>query len=125
MGTLATRLDHRAAHPLDVHVEPALEHRNRLTVAFRPLLALPHILLVGGPVAAGFTWASRAEPGAHVEWGAGGGVLGAVAFVCAAIAWFAILATGRYPEGLRQLAVFYLRWRVRGVAYLALLRDEY
>jgi hypothetical protein len=60
-----------------------------------------------------------------VDWSAGGGVLGGVALVCALIAWFAIVFTGRYPDGLRQLVEFCLRWRVRAAAYVALLRDEY
>src|SRR5262249_55045110 len=30
-----------------------------------------------------------------------------------------------YPVGLRDLAILYLRWRVRASAYTALLRDEY
>lgn len=123
MSTLAPPLVHRA-HPVDVRVEPTTQPRDRLTVAFRPLLALPHVLLVGAPVAVGFTWASRSASGPRIEWGAGG-VLGAVAATCALIAWFAILVTGTYPDGLRQLVLFYLRWRVRAVAYLTLLRDEY
>jgi hypothetical protein len=41
------------------------------------------------------------------------------------ISWFAILFTGKHPEGLSGLAAFYLRWRVRAVTYTALLRDEY
>src|SRR5690606_20408720 len=39
--------------------------------------------------------------------------------------WFAIVFGGTYPRGLRDLARFYLRWRVRAAAYTALLRDEY
>jgi hypothetical protein len=108
----------------DVHVRPALENRDRLTTAFRLLLAIPHLVLVGGPVAIAFSWAARPEPG-DFGWEAGGGALGAVAAVSAVIAWFAIVFTGRHPEGLRKLAAFYLRWRVRAVAYTALLRDEY
>jgi len=50
-GALGAPARYTATHPIDVEVAPALTHRNRLTVAFRPLLALPHILLVGGPVA--------------------------------------------------------------------------
>jgi hypothetical protein len=112
-------------HPVRVHVEPALHERNRLTTAFRFFLALPHLVLVGGPMAAAFTLGRSAEPSMSYGWGAGGGVLGAVAGVAAVIAWFAILFTGRYPEGLWNLAAFYLRWRVRVSAYVALLRDEY
>lgn len=112
-------------HPVNVDVTPALTDRNRLTSAFRPILAIPHILLVGGPAALAISWSWRIENGRSYEWGAGTGVLGAVAAVCAIIAWFAIVFGGAYPDGLRTLAVFYLRWRVRAVAYLTLLRDEY
>jgi len=61
----------------------------------------------------------------NYSWGAGGGVLGAVAVVAAIIAWFAIVFTGSAPDGLTKLSAFYLRWRVRASAYVALLRDEY
>jgi hypothetical protein len=124
MSTAATTLGHEASHPVHVRIEPAFENRNRLTTAFRIFLALPHLILVGGPIALALSWTSR-ETGASYDGGAGGGVLGAVAVVVALIAWFAILFTGRYPEGLWSLAAYYLRWRVRATAYTALLRDEY
>jgi hypothetical protein len=114
-----------APYVCDVRVETATEERNRLTVAFRILLAIPHLILVGGPSAALFSWGWSSDRGFDPQWGAGVGALGAVAGVVAMIAWFAILFTGRYPEGLRALAIYYLRWRVRAVAYAALLRDEY
>ena len=114
-----------AEHPVQVRIEPALEDRNQLTSAFRIILAVPHLLLVGGPVAACLTWSSRDRQGLNVDWGAGGGVLGAVASVGAIIAWFSIVFTGRHPRGLWNLSAYYLRWRVRAVAYTALLRDEY
>jgi len=112
-------------HVVAVSVAPALTGRNRLTVAFRPILAIPHLLLVGTPAAVGFSlgWHSSGQPNA--QWGATTGVLGAVAGVCAFIAWFAIVFAGEYPAGLRSLALYYLRWRVRAAAYFALLRDEY
>lgn len=111
--------------PAALHIEEDLEARDRLTVGFRIILAIPHLLLVGGPVAATLSWGWSTREGLSYELGAGGGVLGAAAAVAALIAWFAILFTGRYPEGLRSLVVYYLRWRVRAVAYTALLRDEY
>jgi hypothetical protein len=112
-------------HPVNVDVTPALTERNRLTSAFRPILAIPHILLVGGPAAFAISSGFRGQNGSGIEWGAGTGVLGAVAAVVALIAWFAIVFGGRYPAGLWRLAVYYLRWRVRAVAYITLLRDEY
>lgn len=125
MGTFAAPVAGHAVHPVHVHVEPARTGRNRLTVAFRLFLALPHIILVGAPVAATWTWSETTAGVTDHDWTMGGGVLGAVAFVCAMIAWFAIVFTGRYPEGLRSLATFYLRWRVRASAYATLLRDEF
>jgi hypothetical protein len=112
-------------HPARVRVAPALEARDRLTTAFRILLAIPHLLLVGGPMAAALSWSWATDPSRRIGGGAGGGVMGAVAFVAAVISWFAIVATGRQPQGLWDLTAFYLRWRVRAVAYTAMLRDEY
>jgi hypothetical protein len=117
-------MNETARHQVHVHVEPALEDRDRVTCAFRIVLAIPHLLLVGGPLALTFTWAACPE-GHDFGWQSGGGVLGAVAGACALIAWFALVFTGRHPEGLWNLSAFYLRWRVRAVAYTALLRDEY
>jgi hypothetical protein len=125
MGAHAIGLAPATVHPVQVRVAPALDERERLTVAFRILLALPHLVLVGGPLAAVLTWERRPGPDTSYFWTAGGGLLGAVAIASAIIAWFAILFTGHYPEGLRSLVTYYLRWRVRVSAYVALLRDEY
>lgn len=112
-----------AFHPVDVDVAPALVGRNRLTCAFRPILAIPHMLLVGGPMAFAFSWFASSEE-SRLEWGSAG-VLGAVAAVIALIAWFAIVFGAAFPTGLWKLSAMYLHWRVRAVAYLMLLRDEY
>jgi len=124
MGTNAIPLQSTASHPVRLRATPALDGRDRLTTAFRPILAIPHLLLVGGPIAAFMTWSGNDSSRADHSIGASG-VLGAVAFVCAIIAWFAIVFTGRAPDGLQRLSAFYLRWRVRSSAYTALLRDEY
>lgn len=125
IGPYQNAHDFHAMHVVDVDVPPALTHRNRVTCFFRLILALPHIILVGGPAA--LTVSIAWSVGAHARpvWGGATGVLGAVAAVCALIAWFAIVFGGAYPRGLRDLAILYLRWRVRASAYTALLRDEY
>lgn len=113
-----------ARYPATTRLRPPLGRRNRLTVAFRPLLALPHALLVGGPLSFSVLMlVNDSERGGR--WMAGGGALGALAATVAFIAWFAILFTGAYPSGLYALATLYLRWRVRAIAYMALLVDEY
>jgi len=94
------------ADVVDVDVTPALTQRNRLTCAFRLILAIPHILLVGGPIAFVGSYMSGTEDRTRVEWGAGAGVLGAVATVIAVIAWFAIVFGGRFPDQLWKLSAF-------------------
>jgi hypothetical protein len=40
-------------------------------------------------------------------------------------AFFAVLFTGRWPEGMRRYSVGVTRWGFRVMAYLSLLHDEY
>jgi hypothetical protein len=86
-------------YPVSVTFSPPPMPRNKVTVAFRFFLLLPHVLVL---------------------W-----LLGAVWFVTTVIAWFAILATGDYPETLYRFAVGMLRWNLRVEAYALLLVDEY
>ncbi len=108
------------AYPVSVTVEPALTNRNRLTTAFRLILAIPHIILVGG---VGIGLASRSGSTATV--GGEGGILGAVAVFLAIVSWFTIVFGGTHIVGIRQFTAFYMRWRVRALAYLMLLEDAY
>ena len=112
-------------HPAQFTIVPDTGERNRLTVLFRWILAIPHVLLVGAPTLAfafGFGW--LAEDGWLLSSGSSG-VLGAVAGVCAVIAWFAILFANQHPRGLWDFGRMYIRWRTRALAYMMLLRDEY
>lgn len=111
-------------YPVTVQVQPAMEARNRLTTGFRFFLALPHIILVGGPVAVITSADWSMENGADMGFGSGG-LLGLAVGLAAVLAWFAIVFTARHPEALWRLGAWYLRWRVRATAYLTLLRDEY
>jgi hypothetical protein len=110
------------AYPVTVSVQPALTNRDRVTTLFRFLLAIPHLLLVGGATF-GVTFGSRG--GAAPSIGAEGGLLGAVAYFLAIINWFMIVITGTDVLGIRQFSTFFLRWRVRAIAYLMLLEDAY
>ena len=73
--------------------------RDRTSVGFRLILVLPHIVLLCLLV---FGW-----------------------FIVTIVAWFVIVFTGRYPEGLEPFALGCLRWLVRVEAYALLLVDEY
>lgn len=107
-------------YPVSVSVEPNVANRNRLTVGFRLILAIPHIILVGG-VGIGFAY----QDNTTVKIGSETGLLGVVAYVLAIVSWFTILFGRVHLAGIRQFSVFYLRWRVRALAYLMLLADVY
>jgi hypothetical protein len=115
------------AYPVAFDVEPQLHGRNRLTVAFRIILAIPHLILVGGPglaLGSGLGIGFRNGRYGFASF-SGHGALGAVAFVMAMIAWFAILFANQHPRGLWDFARFFMRWRTRAIVYTAMLRDEY
>ena len=82
-----------------VDLTPQVEDRNRLTAFFRIILVIPHAIVVA--------------------------LLALGAVVCTLIAVFAVLFTGRWPEGLRDFVVKTMRWSLRVQAYLFLLTDEY
>jgi len=75
------------------------EESNRWSVALRLILAIPQIIVL---VFVLLAW-----------------------LVTVVIAWFAILFTGRYPDGLYGFGVGVQRWTLRVQAYLFLMRDEY
>ena len=47
------------AYPVSLSVTPSVWNRNRLTTAFRLILAIPHLILVGGVGA--LRWRLRVE----------------------------------------------------------------
>jgi hypothetical protein len=86
-------------YPISFEADPALEGRNRLTTFFRYIVAIPWLIVAS--------------------------IYGFVAEIVAVIAWFAIVFTGKYPEGLYNFNAGYLRMitRVNGFEYL--LTDEW
>jgi hypothetical protein len=52
-------------------------------------------------------------------------VLALVAYLLTVVAWFAILFTGRFPQGLFNFVVGVYRWSANVGAYMLLMRDEY
>jgi hypothetical protein len=85
--------------PVRTGFAPELENRNRVTVGFRLILAIPQLIVVV--------------------------ILGIAALLVWLIALFAVLFTGRWPEGLRTFVVGYMRWVTRVEAYIGLLTDAY
>jgi hypothetical protein len=87
------------SYPVTFNVAGFPETRDRLSVGLRLIYAIPQFIVVFF---------------LGIAWG-----------ITAIIAWFAILFTGRYPEGLYTFGVGYMRWSIRLQAYVLLMRDEY
>jgi hypothetical protein len=98
-------------YPVVITVDSTLEGHNRLTTFLRPILSIPHMILVG--------------PGGWLHRLDSAGLLGAAAYILAIVNWFFILITGAPVKGIREFQLYYLRWRTRALAYMALFVDPY
>ncbi len=65
-------------------------------------------------------WAYVGIPHGIILW-----LYGIAVSVVTFIAFWVVLFTGRYPRGLFNFQVEFMRWSLRVNAYMALLRDEY
>jgi len=112
-------------YPIDVEL-PEAAPQPRWKTALRLVLALPALLLaaVVGSGSIGGGGGGRGS-GADESWGgflfSGGGLL----VVCAFLGWFATLALGRMPSGLRDLAAYGVGYSAQTSAYLLLVTDRY
>jgi len=110
------------AYPVSVAIEPRLAERNRLTAAFRLILAIPHLIVVGS---VGLGLAVRSGRGDSTSLGSETGLLGAVTWILAIVSWVTIVIGGEHINAIRRFTRYYLRWRVRAIAYTMLLEDKY
>jgi hypothetical protein len=109
-------------YPISTSIEPQLADRDRLTTAFRLILAIPHLFLVGS---VGFGFAANSRRSDMWSFGGETGLLGGIALLLAIVSWFTIVIASEHYTPIRRYTYFYLRWRVRGLAYLMLLADRY
>jgi hypothetical protein len=86
------------ANTVVYEIEPA-EKRSRLTVFFRALLVIPHVITL-------------------MLYGIG-------AYLAVIVAWFALLFTGRYPDGIYAFVASVVRYVARVQAYAYLAVDAY
>jgi hypothetical protein len=75
------------------------ERRSRLTTFFRPILVIPHIIVLT--------------------------LYGIAAGIVVVIAWFALLFTGRYPQGMYDFVAGFLRYSTYVYGYTFLATDVY
>jgi hypothetical protein len=94
----AVPVDEPAPHPIHLVVTDDL-HRSRLTVFFRLLLVIPHLIVL-------------------TLWGI-------VVWFVVVIAWVVSIFTGRVPDGLRNFIAMFLRYLTHVYAYLFIASNPY
>lgn len=112
-------------YPVDVEID-ASPRQPRGRVAVRLVLALPALLLAsalgGGAWFGNLSWA--ASRSSDSGWSAGWSV-GGIATTAAFLAWFASLAHGRIPRGLRDLITYGIGYMAQTLGFLLLVTDRY
>ncbi len=110
----------RTTYPVDLEIDPPAT-QGRWGGAFRLLLAVPALVLAGtltGGGGSGSAWSSDSETYAL-------SYSGGAAMTAAFLAWFACLARGRMPRGLRDLVAYALGYAAQAYGYALLLTDRY
>jgi hypothetical protein len=79
------------------------------------LLAIPHYLVLA------LIWGGAAAASGEGRFAASVGLVGLLVL----FAGFALLFSGRYPDGIFSLVMGLNRWGYRVVAYVTLMRDDY
>jgi hypothetical protein len=108
------------SYPVDLEVDLA-PRQTRGRVAARLILTLPALLLAG-VLGGGLWFGMGASSGAG--WSAGWSGTG-LAAAAAFLAWFASLARGRTPRGLRDLVAYCVAYTAQALGYLLLVTDRY
>jgi hypothetical protein len=101
-------------YPIDL-VAVEQRRQNRWKTFFRLVLAIPALILGGVVFGASGVYGGTGQ--ARTSFG--------ILAVVALLAWFAILARGRMPRGLRDLSAYALWYSAQAAAYLLLVTDRY
>jgi len=113
-------------YPIDVAL-PEPGPQKRWKTLLRLFLALPALLLasaLGGGLFGGGMGGGGGRGGGNSQY-AGVVSRGALASTCAILGWFAILARGSMPKGLRDAGAYGVGYGAQTAAYLLLLTDRY
>jgi Domain of unknown function (DUF4389) len=110
-------------YPIDLEL-PEPGPQKRWKTLLRLFLAIPALVLasaLGGGFTVGFG-SSRGNSGTRYS---SAGSRGALSATCAILGWFAILARGRMPKGLRDASAYGIGYGAQALAYLLLVTDRY
>ena len=116
----------KPGYPVDVEVDPPAP-QSRWKTAFRILLALPALAiastLVGSP-GGGSSNSGYGDEGSGADYAYGVGFASGF-FLLSILAWFACLARGRMPNGMRDMFAYGLRYAAQAWGYVFFLTDRY
>ena len=111
-------------YPIDLRLPEEPVVQPRWTILIRLVLGIP-ALLVSAALAGslGGSFSSSANGSGRKTSGFNGG--GALIFVCGFLGWFASMARGRMPKGLRDAGAYAIGYTAQTTAYLLLVTDRY
>jgi hypothetical protein len=107
-------------YPIDVELPDEPVAQRRWTILIRVLLAVPALFL--GATLAGLGGGNLGSGRGKAKDGSGGGTL---LLACAVLGWFASLARGRMPKGLRDAGAYAIGYSAQATSYLLLVTDRY
>jgi hypothetical protein len=107
-------------YPIDVRLPEEPVMQRRWTILLRLLLAVPALIVSGA--LAGVSGGNLGSSRSRDRNGTGGGAL---LLVCAVLGWFASLARGRMPKGLRDAGAYAIGYTAQTTAYFLLVTDRY
>ncbi len=107
-------------YPIDIRLPEEPVTQRRWTIFLRLLLFIPALLV--SSTLGGLTGGNVRSSGNRSRNATGGGAL---LLVCAVLGWFASLARGRMPKGLRDAGAYAIGYTAQTTAYLLLVTDRY
>ena len=117
----------KPGYPVDVEIDPP-ERQNRWKTFFRIVLVIPAAILagtlVGAPGGGGNSSSYNDQSSSSNSWEYGA-TFASGFFVLSVLVWFASLARGRAPHGMRDLFAYGLRYAAQTWGYFFLLTDRY
>ena len=87
-----------SGYPVQLEIDPP-EEQGRLSILFRLILAIPHLIVLY--------------------------FLGIAVGIVGILAWFTIVILGRFPEALLRFTIGYTHWNTRANAYSNLMTGRY
>jgi len=109
-------------YPIDIVLPAEPVAQPRWTIFFRIFLIIPALVVSGALAGLSGGSVGSSRGGGSRQYNAGGG---AVLTVCAILGWFASLARGRMPKGLRDAGAYSIGYSAQVTAYLLLVTDRY